>query len=457
MIYPKYLEGKQLVRKPVTAWSIYYGWVIVGLAFLSMAFWTGIRTAFAVFYVALLDEFSWSRGDAAGVQSTAYIIYVILAPIAGGLIDRFGPRRVILPGILLLSVGLVLSAFTHSLLQFYLFYGIVVGVGITFISIVTYSPLLARWFERKRGAANGFAASGMGLGTFLLVPFAQYLISSWGWRLSFVGLAVMVFIILFPTNLLFLRAKPDEKDLDPEGFNKATIPEKKMEKIVDQHWAGTDWTLHQALRTGRYWALVAFPFFIVTGIYLMLFHSVQFLVDQGFDNMLAAFLLALVGIISLPSKIFWGWLSDHIGREKAFTGGAFFVSMAACFLILIEMTKGGKLAYLFALSLGLGWGAAAPMFLSVSADLFQGRQFGLIYGILEGVIGGGCAFGAWVAGYIFDQTQSYFWAFVLAASVSILSCIFVWLSAPRKVRRCSPRRIFPDHKSLREQTPSPDS
>jgi polyferredoxin len=87
VIYPKYLEGKQLVQKPVTAWSIYYRWVIVGLAFLSMAFWTGIRTAFAVFYVALLDEFSWSRGDAAGVQSTAYIIYVILAPIAGG-IDR---------------------------------------------------------------------------------------------------------------------------------------------------------------------------------------------------------------------------------------------------------------------------------------------------------------------------------------------------------------------------------
>lgn len=446
-----------MVRKPITAWPFYYGWVIVALAFLSMAFWTGIRTTFAVFYVALLDQFSWSRGSAAGVQSTAYMIYILLAPIAGGLIDRFGPRRVILPGIMLLCAGLVLSSFTNSLLQFYLFYGIIVAAGVTFISIVTYSPLLARWFERKRGAANGLATSGMGLGTFLLVPFAQYLISLWGWRLSFVALALLVFAFLFPTHLLFLRAKPEEKVPDPEGFDKGAFTEKRREEVVDPNWAGTDWTLRRALRTGRYWALMAFPFFIVTGIYLMLFHSVQFLVDQGFDRMPAAFTLALVGIISLPSKIFWGWLSDQIGREKAFTGGALFVSMAACFLILLEMTQGHMLAYLFAISLGLGWGAAAPMFLSVSADLFQGRQFGLIYGVLEGVIGAGCAFGAWVAGDIFDRTQSYFWAFVLAVSVSILSCIFVWFASPRKVRRYSRKSTHQDDESRREHTPATNS
>lgn len=400
-----------------------------------MGFWAGIRTTFAVFYVALLDEFSWSRGGAAGVQSLSYVIYIILAPLAGGLIDRLGPRRVILPGILLLSVGLVLSAFTKSLLQFYLFYGVIVAAGVTFISIAAYSPILAFWFEKNRGVASGFAASGMGLATSLLVPFTQYSILLWGWRLSFVALAILVFIVLFPATVLFLRHKPEELGLPRDGLEKEEGSKKRGLEVIDPGWVATDWTLKKVFRTGRYWALLAFPFLIATGIYPMVFHSVQFLVDKGFDKISASFILALAGMISVPSRIFWGWLSDRIGREKTFTTGACLVSMAGCSLMLLEMTGEAKLAYLFGIAFGLGWGVAAPMFLSVSADLFQGRRFGLIYGILEGAIGAGCALGAWVPGFIFDETQSYWWAFLLAASVSLSSCFFVWLAAPRKVRR----------------------
>ena len=421
--------------------SFYYGWVIVGLALVSMGFWAGLRSSFAIFYVALLDEFSWSRGGAAGVQSMAYIVYVFLAPVAGWLIDRFGPRRVILPGTMLLAAGLALSANTNSLFQFYLWYGGVAGCGITFISITAYSPILANWFERKRGIASGIAASGMGLGTFLLVPLTQYMISLWGWRLSFVALGVIVFVILFPTTLFFLRPKPQELGLLPDGSTHGERGEGKGSEVVDPAWAETDWTLRQALKTGRYWALMAFAFLVITGIYLMIIHCVRFLVDKGLEKMSAAFILALVGILSSPSRIFWGWLSDRIGREKTFMVGAFFVTLAAFFLILIDQTGKTGLAYGFAVSLGLGWGVSAPMFLSISADLFQGRQFGLIYGVLECVIGGGCALGSWAAGFIFDQTQSYQWAFILSAAGSLLSIVFVWFAAPRKVRAptASPR------------------
>jgi MFS family permease len=94
-----------------------------------------------------------------------------------------------------------------------------------------------------------------------------------------------------------------------------------------------------------------------------------------------------------------------------------------------------NLAYLFSLLLGVGWGCTAPMFISVAADLFQGKRFGLIYGILEGVIGAGCAFGAWFGGFIYDKTQSYQLAFLLCAVFALASSGVVWLSAPRKVRR----------------------
>ncbi len=408
--------------------------MIVALALLSMGFWAGLRATFAVFYVALLDEFSWSRGGAAGVQSVAYVIYIILAPLVGGLIDRFGPRRVIVPGILLLSIGLVLSSYTHRLVQFYFFYGMVAASGITFISITAYSPILANWFEKKRGVASGFAASGMGLGTFLLVPLTQYMISLWGWRNAFVALGAIVFLFLFPTTLFFLRYKPEELGLYPDGLDRRELAQERESNVIDPSWAGTEWTLPKAIRTGRYWALMAFSFLMVTGVYLMLMHSVRYLVDQGLNKLSASFILALVGIISLPSRIFWGWLSDQVGREKIFTSGTLFVSVAASSLILMDMTGKVEFAYLFGVSLGLGWGVCAPTFLSVSADLFQGRRFGLIYGVLEAVIGAGCAFGSWVAGFIFDQTESYRWAFLLAGSVSLLSAVFVWFAAPRKVR-----------------------
>lgn len=422
-------------NKKLAALPFFYGWIIVGLGLLSMGFWTGIRSSFSVFYVALLEDFPWSRGDAAGVQSIAFIVYLVLSPLIGRLIDRYGPRRVILPGIIILCAGLILSSYTNSLMQFYLFYGVVVGIGISFISIVAYSPILAHWFEKKRGVAVGFAVSGMGLGTFLLVPLTQYFISLWGWRISFDALAVLVFVLLFPISLIFLRHKPADIDLYPDGSLKGESPKEKRVEVIDATWAETNWTLRRAFGTTRYWFLMAFAFFSITPLYLMVVHSVKFLVDIGLSKMSAAFILALVGIISLGMRIFWGWFSDRIGREPTFSIGAFFIALAATSLILTDFTGRTHLAYFFAVFLGMGWGVTAPLFITIAADLFQGRQFGLIYGVMEAVIGGGCAFGAWFGGFIFDKAHSYQTAFILSAVFAILSCILVWFSAPRKVRR----------------------
>jgi MFS family permease len=427
--------GYHLAEKPVTRLPFFYGWVIVALGLLGMASWTGIRTAFAVFYAALLDEFGWSRGGTAGVQSVSYIIYLILAPLTGGLIDRFGPRRVILPGLVIFCGGLALCGCINSLLQFYLFFGVVVAIGITSVSITAYSPILAQWFEKKRGLAVGFAVSGMGLGTFLLVPLTQYFISLWGWRMSFVALGVLIFIVLFPLTWIFIRHKPADLGLLPDGVVAGQAPKKGAVQVVDPVWAATDWTVKRIFRTGRYWALLIFAFLAMVPIYLMVTHSVRFLVDKGANRMAAAFFLALVGIVSLVFRIFWGWLSDRIGREPTFTMGALFISMAAWSLLFINATGKANLGYLFSLLLGIGWGVTAPMFIAASADLFQGKRFGLIYGILEAVIGAGCAFGAWFGGFIFDKTQSYQLAFILCGVLPLASGIVVWFAAPRKVRR----------------------
>jgi sugar phosphate permease len=422
-------------RSGASLWHSYYGWVIVGTALVSMAFWFGIRSSFSIFYVALLEDFQWSRAESAGVQSMALITYTALAPIVGGLIDRFGPRRVIGPGILVLTVGLVLCSLVSTLIQFYLFYGVIMGAGVTCISIVSYSAILGHWFEKKRGLASGIAVSGMGLGTFLFVPLSQYFIGLWGWRLAFVLLGVLVLIVLLPLNGALLRHKPQELGLLPDGLDMVRSSGEKNSKEERKGNVKNEWTLRRALRERSFWAFALFPFLVVIGVYTILVHHVKFLVDIGIDKMTAAFIFGAIGVISSCFRIFWGWLSDHIGREKTYTMGVVCMCLGVVSLLLIDMRDEKYLVYAFLISFGIGWGVTAPMFMAAAADLFKGRIFGLIYGIVEACIGVGGALGSWIGGYVFDTTQSYQWAFILAIAMFLLSDIFIWIAAPRNMHK----------------------
>jgi MFS family permease len=423
-----------IARKLADGLRFYYGWIIVAVALVSMAFWMGIRTSFSVFYVALLEDFPWSRAGSAGVQSMALITYTFMAPLVGGLIDRFGPRRVIAPGILILAVGLMLCSKIEILTQFYIFYGVIVGAGISCIGIVSYSSILAHWFEKKRGLASGIALSGMGLGTFLLVPMSQSFISMWGWRVTFIITGCLVLIILVPANALFLRHKPQKLGQHPDGSTPADSNHKNHSQDLPGNTQGNDWTLRKAFSTLRFWALIFFPFFGFIAVFIIVVHQVKFLVDQGIDKMTAAFIFAMVGIVSSIFRVFWGWLSDRISRELTYTMGIACGCLGAGSLLLFEIHGSAFFTYSFFIFFGMGWGATAPMFMVVAADLFRGRIFGLIYGFVEAGIGIAGAFGAWIAGFIFDKTQSYQSAFILVIVSFLISCFFCWLAAPRKYR-----------------------
>jgi len=412
--------------------GFYYGWIIVAVTFVSMGFWFGVRTCFSVFYVKLLEDFPWERADSAGVQSVAMICYTVLSPVVGVLIDRFGPRRIIVPGILILTLGLILCAFVQTLTQFYLFYGIIVGSGNTCIGVISYSIILSYWFEKKRGLASGVAASGIGLGTFALVPLSQYFISTLGWRMTFVALGALAFIIVLPLNAVFIRHKPRELELFIDGLDGGDERNHANSHGNDGERTEGDWTIARALRSVHFWAVLAFPFLSATGLFIILVHNVRFLVDQGIGKMTAAHMFAIAALSSAIFRIFWGWLSDRIGREMTFTFGVVFLCLGAGSLLLFETTGAMGFVYTFSVSFGMGWGILAPMFMSVATDIFKGKAFGLIYGIVEGCIGAAGALGAWVAGYIFDTTQSYRPAFLLAIVVFLLSCIFIWMAAPRK-------------------------
>jgi len=161
-----------------------------------------------VFFHAMVHEMHWSRGGAAAAFSVGSIVQAILAPISGVLIDRWGPRRVVVAGLLSMAVGLAACSGVQELWHFTVLFGVVVGLGVGLAGQVTHAALLAVWFIKRRGSIIGFAFAGMGLGVQAMSPLAQHLILRTGWRQTFVmlavGTAVYAVIVLWPLYLYAL-------------------------------------------------------------------------------------------------------------------------------------------------------------------------------------------------------------------------------------------------------------
>ena len=428
------MEETQPAGRSSRPGPFYYGWTIVAVAFLSLGTWLAMRTTFSLFLIALLDEFHWSRAAAAGVQSVSFVgLYVLGAP--RGVADRqvraearhsTRDRRALRRSFPFEPV--------HTLAQFYLFYGVIAAFGVTFVSISPFSAVLSRWFQKKRGLASGIAVSGMGVGTFIFVPLTQHIIGGAGWRTAFTVLSGCILLFLLPLSALLLRRDPRDMGLVVDGGG-GVVERGKGFEVVDAAWAETDWTLKRAAREGRFWSLLLFSFLIIFPVYLVVIHGAKVLADSGFRKMDVAFMIAVVGITSSAFQIFWGWLSDRIGREMTVTVGAAALVVAIFLLLLVEEGRGRAPAYLFVFFFGCGWGVTAPMFMATAADLFQGR---LLRPGLRRHRGGDwrrLALGPWLGGLVFDATGSYRVAFLAAMASCALSCPFAWAAAPRKVRR----------------------
>src|SRR5262245_52249325 len=165
-----------------SASRIYYGWIVVAACFLVIAPTAPLFSSFSVFQVAILDEFHWASGDFAIAISIYFIFSGLATPVAGGLIDRFGPRRVMPVGALLTALALILMSRSSSLWHFYVAFGLMAAAGSSLLQIVPLTTLVANWFERHRGAAIGIVSAGSGAGQLALLPLIKLLIDHIGWR-----------------------------------------------------------------------------------------------------------------------------------------------------------------------------------------------------------------------------------------------------------------------------------
>ncbi len=417
----------------------FYGWIVVGIAFITMAISVNSRTSFSLLFPPILDEFGWARGTIAATFSIGFIVSTILTPVIGMMMDRFGPRFVLPLGGVLTSIGLVTSTYSTEPWHFYLTLGVLVVGGSVFMSYLGHTLFLPNWFDRKRGFAVGLAFSGVGVGSIFLFPWMQHAIETEGWRYSAYVIAAIILCVLVPLNLIFQRNRPRDIGLEPDGGkigDEISASEKlagRKKRIVDQAWLDIEWTLAKALKTRRFWWLASSYISGLYAWYAVQVHQTRYLIDVGISADVAAVALGLVGLGGIFGQIAVGALSDRIGRELAWTLSVLgFLLTYVCLFILREQPSEWLMYVMVGLQGLVGYGMAS-VFAAVPADLFSGKKYGSIFGVLGGLSTIGAAAGPWATGVFFDIWGDYNNAFIIAIIICVFSAATMWLAAPRKV------------------------
>lgn len=422
---------------PLSRLPFFYGWIVVAVAFITMGIGVNVRTAFSLLYPEMLLEFGWNRGTTASVFSVGFVIATLITPAVGKLMDRFGPRVLIPAGATITALGFLGASVAYSRLTIYLTLGAgVVGASVL-IGFIGHSLFLPRWFERKRGLAVGIAFAGVGLGAMLLFPWLESYISAFGWRQACVSLAVLIFVTVVPLNIALQRNSPADLGLRPDGQtdNDEASGLAGGMKVVNAAWANQEWTLRKALRTAPFWWLFVGYVTSLHSWYAVQVHQTKYLLEAGFTAADAAFALGLLGLTSVGGQIGVGYLSDRVGREWAWTLGM--AGFIACYLLLLRLGSVPSLylMYLMVVMQGLFGYGVAVVYAAMPADIFQGRHYGSIFGVLAVASSMGAALGPWVTGVMYDLYGSYVQSFYLAACLSIFSILCIWMAAPRKVRK----------------------
>jgi sugar phosphate permease len=421
--------------------KIFYGWVILTVAFISIILTYAVRNSFSVFYPAIVEEFGWGRGDTAVMFSLAILVYGLSAPLAGMLIDRFEPRLVLTIGAVVVGTGVALCSTATAQWHFYLIYGLMVAIGLSVMGWNPMTTIVANWFVRKRGLALGVLGAAFG-GSMVFGYLSQFLISNFGWRNAYIMIGIAVVVVTAPICAVFMRRSPggdveladgvQEKPrsfLEKSKFGNSVHPAVSSKEI----WSSTGWTLARALRNRQFW-LLFLNAFLLLGVaqQIAVAHQVYFFIDAGYTPLAAATMYSLFGV-AFVAGTFCSSLSDYLGREKIFIPACILGAAASSLLFLIDDASQSWMPFLFAICGGLGFGATGPLFYAVVADLFHGKNFGSIQGFIVMGFAMGGAIGPWLAGFLHDNTGDYTVTFIILTCSMVAGAVLMQMVSPGRL------------------------
>jgi MFS family permease len=398
---------------------------IVFLTFVMNTVGRGVTETFAVFLLPVQKAFGVSRADIASTYSIYMLGYALAAPLAGQIVDRLGARAVYAVGLLCLGAGYLAAGSATALWHYFIAVGVLGGFGAAMLGMVAASALLSRWFTARIGWIMSLPYAAVGAGMMIVPPATQVLLATTDWRIAYKILGIGV-LALIP--LLFVL---------PLGRIDAGSEVWQEKRAAAAKVAG-GWTVSTALRTTAFWGLFSAYFFTSVAAYSVLPHSVAYLIERGFDPLVAATAFGATGLLSAFGIVGIGWLSDRIGRRQAATISYLSTIAGITALILVTIWPTLLLAYTFVVFFGLMQGARGPILVAMVSVLFAGGGVGAIYGTLSLALGLGAALGSWLSGFLYEWTGSYVASFVTAVGAALTGMAMFWLLPSLRHERVAP-------------------
>ena len=393
-----------------------------------MGFHMAATFSFSLFQVPLIEEFGWSRGALGGAFALSMSLYAICSPAAGSILERKGPRALLPWGSVSIGTGLMLGFFISSLWHAYIFIGVMIGVGLALSGFVTLNAIMPRWFFRNRGLAAGIAISGIGIGSFILMPTIERLIAYFGWRYAYLIFGASILLIVLPFKLFLLRNAPSDVGQNIDGVSDEEAAGLPKPPASSSQKVGEVFRL--ANRERNFWALMIIAFVIGLNNNSIWSQLQIFFVDANFSTAFGAFVFGLTGAIRILGSIVLGWASDRIARKMAQAIALFLSGLGVLVLLSVpHFSNGVVLAFMFAAIYGFGVGGMSACYAAMCADAYAGRSFAVIMGLLEIAFGLGGFVGPPMAGFMFDYTGSYVLPFcivIIFQAVALLVCQFVY-------------------------------
>jgi predicted MFS family arabinose efflux permease len=392
--------------------KIFYGWIVVGVAALVMLFSAGVRSAPGVFLVPIETETLWKREVISRAVAFGLFVFGFAAPFSGQFMDRFGPKRVVLIGLVVIAISMATSAMMTEVWQMNLLWGALSGIGTGLIGSVLGATVANRWFLEKRGLVTGIFGAATSAGFLVFAPLLQNITSNLGWRNASWVLAALPLVLILPIVLL-LKDNPSDVNEKPYG-----APADFVKAQAAQAETGV---MHSAVRSLTFW-LLAITFFICgfTSNGLIGTHFIPYAISCGIPAGTAANTLAMMGMFNFVGTIASGWLTDRYDPRKLL---GIYYAFRGLSLILLPFVSGTFGLTVFAVMFGLDYIATVPPTIKLCADSFGRKNVGTVYGWVFCAHQVGAAVASWFGGFAYDQLGNYVIAFVLAGVVGICAAL----------------------------------
>jgi MFS family permease len=398
-----------------TASALRNRWWIVGASVFGLVVSSGPVNifSFGVFLRPVTEDFGIGRGTLASAMLITNWISAFTGPVLGYLLDRWGVRRVMVPGVFLFALATAAqSLMTPSLVVIYLLFAMK-GLGGAGQSPTAYATVIARWFDRERGFAMGIGMAGVGLGTAIIPLLAAYLIDTVGWRDAYLGLSIAIVAIAGLPVIAFIRDPREGEGAYRPEVGDAPLPGIGLMEAVTGSW--------------RFWGMIVAFLFGVIALNGVLVHIVAIQMDRGISLQQATRVLAASGIAALVGRVVSGWCVDRIFAPR----------VAACFFMLpmvgIALVAGGPPGWGplgGALLCGLALGAEIDLMAFFASRYFGLKSYGKILGTIFGCFAGATGVGPFLSGYSFDRFHSYAPAFALYEALLVGTCVILLLLGP---------------------------